>query len=220
MGAHGPISIRAGPQPPRQHRGLLGGAGADQELRRRRANGKEFAEDFRLLLDIGWSEYADLPGATFATLNPGGDDGRQRKGRSDRPRFWQEPGQGPPPRWLLSGEAGDPCLLHRTEIGNIENGRRIPRVDTMIRIASWPAPAFVALLPSGSTRSRPSYRAGGLGQHAPQTPADLASPTTGWPRKPPSEIGRGVERGSPHCSSVLNILPALQGFSVFPPLEQ
>jgi transcriptional regulator with XRE-family HTH domain len=27
------------------------------------------------------------------------------------------------------------CLLHRTEIGNIENGRRIPRVDTMIRIA-------------------------------------------------------------------------------------
>jgi transcriptional regulator with XRE-family HTH domain len=26
------------------------------------------------------------------------------------------------------------CLLHRTEIGNIENGRRIPRVDTMIRI--------------------------------------------------------------------------------------
>jgi len=27
------------------------------------------------------------------------------------------------------------CRLHRTEIGNIENGRRIPRVDTMIRIA-------------------------------------------------------------------------------------
>lgn len=27
------------------------------------------------------------------------------------------------------------CLLHRTEIGNIENGRRIPRVDTMMRIA-------------------------------------------------------------------------------------
>ena len=27
------------------------------------------------------------------------------------------------------------CLLHRTEIGNIENGRRIPRVDTMVRLA-------------------------------------------------------------------------------------
>lgn len=27
------------------------------------------------------------------------------------------------------------CLLHRTEIGYIENGRRIPRVDTMLRIA-------------------------------------------------------------------------------------
>jgi hypothetical protein len=29
-----------------------------------------------------------------------------------------------------------------------------------------------------------------------------------------------ASRGSPHCSSVLNILPALQGFSVFSPLEQ
>jgi transcriptional regulator with XRE-family HTH domain len=27
------------------------------------------------------------------------------------------------------------CLLDRTEIGKIENGRRIPRVDTMLRIA-------------------------------------------------------------------------------------
>lgn len=29
-----------------------------------------------------------------------------------------------------------------------------------------------------------------------------------------------ASRGSPRCSSVLNILPALQGFSVFSPLEQ
>jgi hypothetical protein len=29
-----------------------------------------------------------------------------------------------------------------------------------------------------------------------------------------------ASRGSPGCSSVLNISPALQGFSVFPPLEQ
>lgn len=27
------------------------------------------------------------------------------------------------------------CRLHRTEIGKIEKGRRIPRVDTMMRIA-------------------------------------------------------------------------------------
>ena len=28
------------------------------------------------------------------------------------------------------------CSLHRTEIGHVENGRRLPRVDTLLKLAS------------------------------------------------------------------------------------
>lgn len=28
------------------------------------------------------------------------------------------------------------CVLHRTEIGLVENGRRLPRVDTLVKLAS------------------------------------------------------------------------------------
>lgn len=33
-------------------------------------------------------------------------------------------------------ELGALCSLHRTEIGHLEQGRRIPRVDTLMKIAA------------------------------------------------------------------------------------
>ncbi len=36
---------------------------------------------------------------------------------------------------LSQEELGTRCGLHRTEIGYIENGRRMPRVDTLMRVA-------------------------------------------------------------------------------------
>ncbi|MGE5527042.1 MAG: helix-turn-helix domain-containing protein [Methanosarcina sp.] len=33
-------------------------------------------------------------------------------------------------------ELGALCSLHRTEIGHLEQGRRIPRVDTLMKIAT------------------------------------------------------------------------------------
>lgn len=36
---------------------------------------------------------------------------------------------------LSQEELAARCSLHRTEIGNIENGRRMPRVDTLMRLA-------------------------------------------------------------------------------------
>ncbi len=45
--------------------------------------------------------------------------------------------------WLIRRRAGYSqeelaalCSLHRTEIGHLEHGRRFPRVDTVIKIAS------------------------------------------------------------------------------------
>lgn len=45
-------------------------------------------------------------------------------------------------------------------------------------------------------------------------------PNDGMAQKAAVQRSHEASRGSPHCSSVLNILPVLQGFSVFPPLEQ
>jgi transcriptional regulator with XRE-family HTH domain len=37
---------------------------------------------------------------------------------------------------LSQEELGALCSLHRTEIGHLEQGRRIPRVDTLMKIAA------------------------------------------------------------------------------------
>lgn len=74
-------------------------------------------------------------------------------------------------------ELGALCSLHRTEIGLVENGRRIPRADTLVKLAAalevsaeellrgieWTAPAptrpgSFAVQPSSASRSTPVLR--------------------------------------------------------------
>lgn len=43
--------------------------------------------------------------------------------------------ESPPPCGLLQEALGALCSLHRTEIGMIEKGRRLPRVDTLMKLA-------------------------------------------------------------------------------------
>lgn len=65
---------------------------------------------------------------------------------------------GSPARWLLPGRAATLCSLHRTEIGHVENGRRLPRVDTLLKLASALA------VPGGRVDSR--HRVGAPGSHS------------------------------------------------------
>jgi len=42
----------------------------------------------------------------------------------------------PPPRGYSQEDLGDLASLHRTEIGLLETGKRLPRIDTLMRLAA------------------------------------------------------------------------------------
>lgn len=59
---------------------------------------------------------------------------------------------------LSQEELGRRCSLHRTEIGMVENGERLPRVDTLMKIA-------------GALEVRPEALLQGIAWIAPAPPA-------------------------------------------------
>jgi transcriptional regulator with XRE-family HTH domain len=88
---------------------------------------------------------------------------------------------------LSQEELGERAGLHRTEVGKLEKGKRVPRIDTLIRLAGamavppgelldgidWvPVPKAVGSFPFGSMPSRRA-RFKGKGRHAAAEPKPI-----------------------------------------------
>lgn len=63
-------------------------------------------------------------------------------------------------RGMSQEELGDRCSLHRTEIGLLERGARVPRVDTLIKLASGLGIRIDCKLLSGITWTPATTQAG------------------------------------------------------------